>query len=69
MFHVTLGDLDEIGDEVVTALQLNVDLSEGVFEAIAERDEAVVDAGEPEAEYDDEKEKDSEEDENKAHKW
>lgn len=49
VLHVALSGLDEVGDEIVTALELNIDLGEGVFEAIAKGDEAVVDAGDPEA--------------------
>ena len=48
VLHVALGGLDEVGDEIVAALELDVDLGEGVFEAIAEGDEGVVDAGDPE---------------------
>jgi hypothetical protein len=48
VLEVALGDFDEVGDEVVTALQLDVDLGEGVLEAVAEGDEAVVDAGDEE---------------------
>ena len=63
MFHVTLGGLDEIGDEVVAALELDVDLGEGVFEAIAKGDEAVVDAGDPEAGDEEDGEDNAEDDE------
>src|SRR5574342_246033 len=41
--HVTLGGLDQVGDEVVAPLQLDVDLAEGVLVAVAAGDEAVVD--------------------------
>lgn len=56
VLHVAFGDLDEIRNEVVAALELDVDLREGVLEAVTEFDEFVVDAGDPEAE--DEKERD-----------
>ena len=49
VLHVALGGLNEIRDEVVAALELDVDLGEGVFEAVAKGDKAVVDAGDPEA--------------------
>jgi hypothetical protein len=49
VLHVALGGLNEIRDEVVAALELDVDLGEGVFEAVAKGDQAVVDAGDPEA--------------------
>ncbi len=60
MFHVALGGLDEIGDEVVAALELHVDLRVGVFETVAQGDEGVVDAGDPEAEDDHDDEQNAE---------
>jgi hypothetical protein len=39
VLQVALGGLDEIGDEVVAALELHIDLGEGVLEAVAEADE------------------------------
>jgi hypothetical protein len=50
MFHVPLGNLDKVGDEVIAALQLDVDLGKRVLEAVAEGDERVVDARDPKAE-------------------
>jgi len=47
VFEVTLGDLDQIGDQIVAAFELHVDLGEGVLEPVAELDEAVVDSGDP----------------------
>ena len=44
VFHVTLGGLDEIGNQVVAALELHVDLRVGVFEPVAQGDEFVVTA-------------------------
>jgi hypothetical protein len=41
--HVRLGRLDQVGDQVVPALQLHVDLAEGVLVAVAQGDEIVVD--------------------------
>lgn len=35
MFEVTLRSLDQIGNQVVTTLDLHVNLREGVFETIA----------------------------------
>ena len=63
VFQVALGDLDEIGNEVVATLQLHVDLGEGVFEAVAEGDEGIVDANGPEGEGGDEGEENAEDDE------
>jgi hypothetical protein len=42
MLHVGFGGLDEVRDEVVAAFQLNIDLREGIFEAVAQRHELVV---------------------------
>ena len=44
MVHVALHGLDQIGNQVVTTLELHLDLREGVLEPIAERDQPVVDA-------------------------
>jgi len=41
--HIALGGFDEVGDEVVAAFELDVDLGEGVLEAVLESDQAVVD--------------------------
>lgn len=60
VLEVAFRDLDEIGDEIVAALQLDVDLGERVFEAIAEGDEGVVDADGPEAEHEEEGGEDAE---------
>ncbi len=42
VLEVALGGFDEIRDEVVAALQLDVDLGEGVLEAVLEGDETIV---------------------------
>ncbi len=42
VLEITFGGLDEIGDEVVTALELHVNLRVGVLETIAEGDEMIV---------------------------
>ncbi len=42
VLEVALGGFDKIRDEVVAALQLHVDLGEGVLEAVLEGDEAIV---------------------------
>jgi len=42
MLHVGFCGLDEVRDEVVAAFQLNIDLREGVFEAVPQDDESVV---------------------------
>jgi hypothetical protein len=44
VFHVALGHLDQVRDEVVTTLQLDLDLRERVLEAVAKRDQLVEDA-------------------------
>ena len=36
MGHEALGGFDEVGDEVVAAFELDIDLGEGVFEAVSE---------------------------------
>src|SRR5260221_205674 len=35
VLDVALGDLDQVGDEIVAPLELDVDLREGVLEAVA----------------------------------
>jgi len=54
--HVGFGGFDEVGDEVVAAFELHIDLGEGVFEAVAQLNQVVVDADDEECErnYDDE---------------
>ena len=47
MFGVAFDGLDEVGDEVAAAFELHVDLRPGVFELVAQPDEAVVHAGNP----------------------
>jgi hypothetical protein len=49
MGHVTLGGFDEVRDQVITALQLNVHLSERVLKAVPQPDEGVVDTHAPKA--------------------
>ena len=67
MLHVALGNLDEVGDEVVAALELDVDLGERVLEAVAEGDEGVIDARDPEAEDNDEGDENTEDDKCSTH--
>ncbi|MFM1945530.1 MAG: hypothetical protein RI897_4512 [Verrucomicrobiota bacterium] len=43
VLQVTFGGFDEVGDEVVAAFELDVDLGVGVFESVPEADEAVID--------------------------
>lgn len=45
VFSVALDGLDQVGDQVVAALQLRVDVLPGVINAIALGDHVVVDAG------------------------
>jgi hypothetical protein len=60
VLDVALGGLDQVGNQVVAALQLHVDLREGVLEAIAHRHQAVVDRDRPEHDHnDDDEENDS----------
>ena len=44
MLDVALGDLDQVRNQVVAALELHVNLRVGVFVAVAHRDEFVVNA-------------------------
>jgi hypothetical protein len=67
MFHVPFGDFHQIGNEIVAALELDVDLSEGIFESIAQRDEGVVDARDRQAENNDNDEQNSEDDQDSTH--
>ena len=60
VLHVALGGFDEVGNEIVAALELHVDLSVGVFETVAQGDEGIVDAGDPEADDDHDGEQNSE---------
>jgi hypothetical protein len=48
MLHVALDGFDEIGDQVVAARQLNVDLREGIPDAVALVDQPVVNTDRPE---------------------
>jgi hypothetical protein len=50
VLHVGLRGFDEIRDEVVAAFELNIDLREGVFEAVPQRHEMVVLANDEEQE-------------------
>jgi hypothetical protein len=52
--EVALGGLHQVRDQVVTALQLDVDLREGVLEALAQLHQPVVDRDAPEDDRDDE---------------
>ncbi len=61
--HVAFDGFDEVGDEVVAALELDINLRPGVIHVIAEVDEAVVDGDEPE----DEDGEDGEKNENGGH--
>ena len=47
MLEVALGGLDEVGDEVVAAAELHVDLSERVLEAVLQDNESVVESDDP----------------------
>ena len=48
MAHVAFDGFDEVGDEIVAALELHVDLRPGVVDDVAQAHEAVVDRDEPE---------------------
>ena len=44
---VTLHRIDEIRDQIVAALELNIDLAPALLDALAQFDEAVVDRDDP----------------------
>ena len=67
VLEVTLGDLDEVRDQVIAALELDIDLREGVLETVAEGDKPVVDADHEQGQHHDGGEEDEEEDEDNAH--
>ena len=48
MAHVAFHGFDEIGDQVVAALELHIDLRPGVVHVVAQPHQAVVDRDEPE---------------------
>src|SRR5262249_53196519 len=52
--------LDQVRNQVVAALELHVDLREGVLEAVAQRHQAVVDGDRPDREGDDDPQKNPE---------
>ncbi len=60
MRHVALGGFDEIRDEVVPALELDVDLRELILVVVAQGDEAIVDADAKAADHEDDAEDDRE---------
>src|SRR5439155_19032111 len=49
--RISLDGLDEVRDEVVTPLELDVDVSPGLLHALTQRDEAVVGRDEEEGEH------------------
>src|SRR5690606_37936941 len=51
VLQIALGGLDQVGDQVEPALQLHVDLGEGVLVGVARGDQAVVDAHGPNCEH------------------
>jgi hypothetical protein len=52
VFHVALGGFDKIGDEVVSAFELDVNLGPGVVDLITEANQGVVDANHKENQQD-----------------
>ena len=62
MGEVSLRGYDQIWDQVVTALELYVDLRKGIFEAVAQRHQAVVDAHHKQGDADGKYEENSEND-------
>ncbi len=58
VLDIALGDLDEVGDEVVATSELHIDLGEGVLERIARHDQSVVRRYEDENEPDDQQQYD-----------
>jgi hypothetical protein len=53
VLDVALGRLNEIGDQVVAALELHVDLGKGILELVAPAYQAVVYADRPDDDDDD----------------
>jgi hypothetical protein len=47
MLHIALGGLDQVRDEIITPLQLDIDLGEGILKTIAEDNESVIDTDDP----------------------
>src|SRR6185295_11514081 len=58
VLQVALRRLHQVGDQVVAALELHVDLRERVLVPVAQRDQPVVDADRPDCESDDDAEYD-----------
>ena len=58
VLDVALHRLDQVRNQVVAALELHVDLRERVLEAVAQRDQPVVDRDRPDDERDDDSEND-----------
>ncbi len=52
VLEISLGRFDEIRNEVVATFELHVDLRECVFETVAQGDERIVDADDPEGDDD-----------------
>jgi len=65
--EVALGGLDEVRDQVMAALELDVDLGEGVAEGVPQRHEAVVHADDDDGQDEQADEQDAEEDEEGSH--
>src|SRR5688572_22290784 len=65
---VTLHRLDQVGDEVVTALQLDVDVRPGFIGAVAQGDQAVVDGDQPGDDHHEEQAKDDHDDIKRTHR-
>ena len=63
---ITLDGLDEIADQVMTALEFDIDLAPGLLDQIALLDQAVVDAHGPEREEHDQAEDDEQRDEHQV---
>jgi hypothetical protein len=60
MFEIALGGFHQVGNEIVSPLQLHIDLGERILEPVAQRNQTVVDPDGPEADDEDEQDQNSE---------
>ena len=44
MLHVSLGDFHQVGDQVVTSLELNINLRKRILESVSRNNQTVVNA-------------------------
>ena len=67
VLEIAFGCLYQIGNQVIATFELHVNLSEGVFEAVSECDQSVVDTYDPEGQHDYKDQQDTKSDENLCH--